>query len=235
MKTIQLIRGINFKTMNNIYILFIIFCNLTYSQKQLKKLKSDLDNVTEIESAREFVKNNKNINSKIYTYNEEKHINKLSKKLFNKTVGDAFIEEEDSFSAIYKIISVDSVLHFRASYIYFDKKVKTDEEIKHLEEIIYSKYNSGTPFNQLAGKYSMARNSLKGGDLGWFEPKNAPKEIITSLKNHSKDDVYSLNIIDTKKYYIIKKTQQAKKIRLLQVLKISFDKTKKQRLIKVIN
>ncbi len=231
----QLTQDINCKPMKKICFVFFIFLNTIFSQSQLKKIKSDLKNVTEIESAKDFIKNNKTIKSKIYTYNEEKHVNTLSKNLFNKTVGETYTTQEESFDALYKIIAIDSVLHFRASYIFLDGKLKTSHEIEKLEKIIYSKYNSGTPFNQLAGKYSMARNSLKGGDLGWFEQKNAPEEIITSLKNHTTDDVYSLKISKTNKNYIIKKTYKEKKIRLLQVLKISFDKTKNQRLIKVLN
>ena len=235
MKTKLQTQGINYNLMKNTCLLLLIFFNITFSQKQLKKVKSDLKNVTEIESAKDFIKNNKNLNSKIYTYNEEKHVNTLSKKLFSKSVGETFTNEEESFNAIYKIIAIDSALHYRASYIYLDGKLKSKDEITKIEKEIYSKYKSGVPFNKLAGKYSMARNSLKGGDLGWFEQKNAPKEIIYSLNNHVKDDVYSLNIEEKDKFYIIHKTYQEKKIRLLQVLKISFNKTKKQRLIKAIN
>ena len=98
-----------------------------------------------------------------------------------------------------------------------------------------SKLNSGQQFNQLAGKYSMDRNAIRGGDLGWFTKGKTSKDFINSLKENKPSTIYSLDLPEVKKHYIINKTEQQKDIRLLQVLKITFEKDKKKRLINVLN
>ena len=98
-----------------------------------------------------------------------------------------------------------------------------------------SKLNSGKQFNHLAGKYSMDRNARKGGDLGWFTSNKASEEFVNSLKENNVNTIFNLDLPETKKHYIINKTHQQKNIRLLQVLKITFEKDKNKRLINVFN
>lgn len=216
-------------------ILFLFSFSIVFSQTDIKQLKKDLNVVTDIESAKQFIKDNPELKAKIYTYNEEKHNNSLSKKLFSKTIGSSLETEEQSATTFYKIISIHPILHYRASYIYLNGKKLKKSTIDSLKQVIASKLKSGSQFNQLAGKYSMDRNAIRGGDLGWFTADNVSEEFVKSLKENSQNTVYNLDLPDSKKYYIINKTQQEKDIRLLQVLKISFEKEKKKRLINTLN
>ena len=61
------------------------------------------------------------------------------------------------------------------------------------------------------------------------------KDFVDSLKTKEINSVYDFNLKNTKKYYIVKKTETEKEVRLLQVLKISLEKDKKSRLIKIAN
>jgi len=220
----------------NYFLILFFFCfHISFSQTDIKQLKKDLDLITDVKSAKQFIKDNPQLKAKIYTYNEEKHNNNLSKKLFSKTVGSSYETEEQSATTLYKIISILPSLHYRASYIYLDGKKLEKPTIDSLKLIIESKLKSGQLFNQLAGKYSMDRNAIRGGDLGWFTSSKVSKEFVNSLKENMSNTIYNLDIPDSKKYYIINKTHQQKDIRLLQVIKISFEKEKNKRLINTSN
>jgi len=216
-----------------IALLFSFYCS--FSQTDIKQIKKDLKLVTDIKSAKKYIKNYPNLKAKIYTYNEEKHKNNLSKTLFKKSIGTSFETQEQSANTLYKIISITSTLHYRASYIFLDgNKLKTSS-IDSLRTTIISKLDQGQQFNQLAGKYSMDRNAIRGGDLGWFTADKASKEFINSLKENNSNTIYSLDLPEIKKHYIINKTEQQKDIRLLQVLKITFEKEKNNRIIHTSN
>jgi len=218
------------------FYIILIFCfYLSFSQTNIKQLKTDLELVTDIKSAKQFIKDNPTIKAKIYTYNEDKHKSSLSKMLFSKTIGTNYETEEESASTLYKIISITPTLHYRASYIFLDGRKLKPSVIDSLQNIIISKLDTGQQFNQLAGKYSMDRNSIKGGDLGWFTTNKASKAFISSLEKNKPNTIFSLDLPDAKKHYIINKTEQQKDIRLLQVLKITFEKEKKKRLINGFN
>jgi parvulin-like peptidyl-prolyl isomerase len=220
-------------TKKHFYIFLIFFYNISFSQTNSRKLKSDLKLVTDIKSAKDFIKKNSEIKSKIYTYNEEKHHNNISKTLFSKSIGDHYQVEEQSANSLYKIISITSKTHYRASYIFLDgKKLKT-ATIDSLQSVINTKLNSGEKFQKLAGKYSMSRNSIRGGDLGWFTEDKMPKDFVEALRINELNSVYNFRLKNTDKYYIVKKTEHEKDVRLLQVLKISFEKEKNRQLINV--
>lgn len=219
----------------HLFIAFLFCFYFSFSQTDIKQLKTDLELVTDVKSAKKFIKNTHSVKAKVHTYNEEKHNNSLSKKLFSKAIGTSFETEEQSANTIYKIISITPTLHYRASYIFLDGKKLSKFKIDSLRTVIMSKLDSGQQFNQLAGKYSMDRNAIKGGDLGWFTKNKASKDFINSLKENKTNTIYNLDLPKAKKHYIINKTEQQKDIRLLQVLKITFEKDKKKRLINVLN
>lgn len=217
----------------NTALLLFFSALLSFSQTDIKQLKKDLSLVTSIESAKQFKKNHPELKTNIYTYNEEKHNNSLSKKLFSKTVGATLETEEQSASTLYKIIDISPTLHYRASYIYLDGKKMNEATIDSLRKVIMTKMEKGTKFSYLAGTYSMDRNARTGGDLGWFTEKKMFPEFVASLQKNKANTVYHLDFPETKRYYTINKTYDQKEIRLLQVLKITFEKEKKKKLINV--
>jgi parvulin-like peptidyl-prolyl isomerase len=218
-----------------ITVFILLLCTSLFSQKNIKKLKSDLKLVKDLNTAKKFIKTHPNTACKIYTYNEEKHKNNFSKTLFSKNIGENYEIEDQNSHSLYKIISITTKIHYRASYIFLDGNKLPKKNIDSLNSLIKLKLNSGEQFNKLAGKYSMSRNSNIGGDLGWFTQDKMPKDFVDSLKTKEINSVYDFNLKNTNKYYIVKKTETEKEVRLLQVLKISLEKDKKSRLIKIAN
>ncbi len=202
-------------------ILGLIFL-ITFSIKaqDSTSVKKELQHVTDIKTARSFIKNHPHLKSKIYTYNQEKHTNELSKKLFALQEGETLLIEQKNNHVIYKVISIVPTKHYRASYIYFNGKKKKREEILSLRKQLKSKLNSGSEFKYLAGQYSMDRNARRGGDLGWFQKSYIFPEFITSLENHNTNDIFFLDLEEKNKYYLIKKTAAPKNINLLTILKV---------------
>lgn len=202
-------------------ILGLIFL-ITFSIKaqDSTSVKKELQHVTDIKTARSFIKNHPHLKSKIYTYNQEKHTNELSKKLFALQEGETLLIEQKNNHVIYKVISIAPTKHYRASYIYFNGKKKKREEILSLRRQLKSKLNSGSEFKYLAGQYSMDRNARRGGDLGWFQKSYIFPEFITSLENHNTNDIFFLDLEEKNKYYLIKKTAAPKNINLLTILKV---------------
>lgn len=213
--------------------LLLIFCfqNFIFSQVSTKELKKQLASVTDIESAKVFIKEHPEYKTKIYTYNEEKHTNSLSKELFSKSAGSTLETEEQSATTLYKIISITPTLHYRASYIYLDGKKLPEQKIDSLRKEIMHQLEQGKKFSYLAGTFSMDRKARQGGDLGWFTENKMFPEFVEALKENKTNTIYELDFPDKKRFYTVKKTFEPKEIRLLQVLKITFEKEKKKRLI----
>ena len=212
---------------------FICVISLSFSQITSKELKKQLASVVDLESAKDFIKEHPEYKTKIYTYNEEKHTNSLSKSLFAKSSGATLETEEQSASTLYKIINITPTLHYRASYIFLNGKKLPETKIDSLRKEIMYQLEHGKKFSYLAGTLSMDMKARQGGDLGWFTEDKMFPEFVNSLKENNVNTIYNLDFPDKKRYYTIKKTFEPKEIRLLQVLKITFEKEKKKQLINV--
>lgn len=182
-------------------------------------IKQQLQSVIDIETSREFIKTHPELKSKLYTYNEEKHTNGLSKKLFTLQEGDTYLVEQKNNEVIYKVVSITPTKHYRASYIYLNGKKMTQTEATQLRSKLENQLNNSYEFKDLAGQYSMDRNASRGGDLGWFEENYMFPEFIDALNTHQTNDVFNLDIDN--RYYLIKKTATPKNINLLTVLKVT--------------
>lgn len=218
MKKPQPMHDLKFKRTLLLLLLCISFSiNAQSSSSVIEKLQSVID----IKSGREFIKNHPELKSKIYTYNQEKHTNELSKKLFALNEGETLLVEQKNDNALYKIITITPTKHYRASYIYLSAKNKETSEVLKLRQQLKSKLNSGQEFKDVAGQYSMDRNARKGGDLGWFQEKKMFSEFTNALDAHKTGDVFFLDLKTKQKFYLIKKTADSKDINLLTVLKVT--------------
>lgn len=216
MKKLLQMRDLNYRLL----ITLLLFTFYSYAQ-EAKNVKKDLELVVDMASARAFITTHTKLKSKIYTYNQEKHTNKLSKELFKLNEGDVFHVEQKNSNAIYKVVSVIPTKHYRASYIYLNGKKLSPKKVNQLREDLKDKLQNGSEFKDLAGKYSMDRNAARGGDLGWFEDESVFPEFIEALNNHSVNDVFTLDMVEKNRFYLIKKTANPKDIKLLTVLKVT--------------
>lgn len=200
---------------------FITFISFSINAQDSISVKQKLLTVIDIETARAFIKENANLKSKIYTYNQEKHTNELSKKLFTLQEGETLLVEQKNTNVVYKVLSITPTKHYRASYIYFDGKKMAKDDILSLRTQLKNKLNNGSEFKDLAGQYSMDRNASRGGDLGWFQENYMFPEFISGLNSHKTNDVFYLDLENKNRFYLVKKTANSKDINLLTVLKVT--------------
>ena len=203
--------------MKQLLVLLVLCPLFGFSQNSLEQ---ELDSITTTEEAKAFAKANKKVNkSKLITFNKEKHKTRLANDLFKLSKGGKKVVKKDQKKTYYKIIDKEKTLHYRASYIYFDGRKITLEEINAKRSKIISQYKQGYKFETLAKIYSMDQNSKRGGDLGWFSRGQMHPDFENAIKSHAIDDIFTLDITDRNWHYVILKTHDAKPIEEIMVLK----------------
>ncbi|MTE25509.1 peptidylprolyl isomerase [Winogradskyella ouciana] len=190
---------------------------LSFSQDSLEQ---ELDSISTTEEAKTFAKTHKKANkSKLYTFNKEKHKTRLADDLFKLSKGAKKVVKSEDKTTYYKIIDKENVLHYRASYIYFDGNKMSLEDINKKRAKIMAQYKQGYRFDALAKLHSMDISANRGGDLGWFPEGKMHPEFEEAIKNHNTNDIFTLDIEEGKWYYIVLKTYDAKPIEEITVLK----------------
>ncbi len=210
----------NTKEMKNLLLLlFLSFTILTNAQTAIKK---ELKAIETEEQAEAYLETKKSKKNKILVFNEEKHKSKLAKELIEMPVGFTKNERTQFKKTHYKVIKKEKVPHYRISYIFFDGNKMDASKIYDLRKTIMVEHGKGVPFEDLANKYSMAKNIRKGADSGWVKDGDMPIEIENEAFNlkHQVNDIYDVKTEKDNGYYIIKKTYRIKEIREVSVLKV---------------
>ncbi|WP_430468055.1 peptidylprolyl isomerase [Winogradskyella ouciana] len=203
--------------MKQLFFLFLLIPFLGFSQDSLEQ---ELDSISTTEEAKTFAKTHKKANkSKLYTFNKEKHKTRLADDLFKLSKGAKKVVKSEDKTTYYKIIDKETVLHYRASYIYFDGNKMSLENINKKRAKIMAQYKQGYRFDALAKLHSMDISANRGGDLGWFPEGKMHPEFEEAIKNHNTNDIFTLDIEEGKWYYIVLKTYDAKPIEEITVLK----------------
>ncbi|MBN2868509.1 MAG: peptidylprolyl isomerase [Flavobacteriaceae bacterium] len=204
------------------YLLKITLFLTLFSATAQKKLIKSLDTITTAEQAEKFIENKKSRNNKIIIFNEEKHQSKLAKALLNTSVGSTEVIKSEFDTTVYKVIEKDNQRHYRLSYVYLDgNKLDAQTIVKYKNEILQS-YEDGVRFDDLAKKYSMDKNAIRGGDSGWLKEGNLPIEVETEAFNleHKVGQIYTVRIPEPQAYFVVLKTHRIKKIKEIKVLKV---------------
>lgn len=124
--------------------------------------------------------------------------------------GDIIIDGKN----IYKIIEIATVTAYNAGYIYLDTNKLSAAEIKQLTDDILNQYNAGTPFIELAKKYTMDRNP-KAGELKFIEGQMvAPFE--KAVKDHATGEVFTVTTPEKGWFHIIKKNADNRTIKAIR-------------------
>ncbi|WP_299366999.1 peptidylprolyl isomerase [Winogradskyella sp.] len=203
--------------MKQLLALLLFFPLLVFSQNSLEQ---ELDSINSIEDAKTFAKIHKKVNkSKLLTFNKEKHKTRLADELFKLSKGGKKVVKSNQKKTYYKVIDKEKIVHYRASYIYFDGSKMTLDEINNKRSKIISQYKQGYKFEALAQLHSMDSGAKRGGDLGWFPQGQMHPDFENAIKTHSINDIFTLDIEEGKWYYIILKTYDAKPIEEITVLK----------------
>lgn len=187
----------------------------TATEKELEILKTTED----VESYLESKKSKKN---KLITFNEEKHKTILAKALFKLPIGGTKVNENEFEKTFYKVVTKNKNTYYRAAYIYLDGAKYSINEIEKLQEKIILRYQTGTPFDVLAKRYSLDKNANKGGDTGWFLEGELHPDFEDKVihDNNDTNSIFTLNIPSENGFYVVLKTHEPKDISEINVLKI---------------
>ena len=205
--------------MKNALLLLCILSSLSIFGQQADK---DIKNIANIEDAELYIEKSKSKKNKLMAFNEEKHKSTLAQTLLAMPIGTTKTVPSQFNKTIYKIIEKSNDPHYRISYIYFDESKVDINTIYEMRKTILYKFENGVPFEDLANRYSMDDNALRGGDSGWFKDNEMPIEIENEAANlqHSVGDIYTVAVEKDRGYYIILKTHRIKTIKEVYVLKI---------------
>lgn len=201
-------------------ILFIpLFC---ISQNTLEK---QLDSITTTEAATEFLKVNKPEDGKVYTYNKEKHKTKLANALFKLSIGDKKVFKTNFKKTFYKVINKTDVDHCKFNIIVLDGKDTSNQSAKIIRNKVLSQYNEGYKFMELAKRHSSSPTANMGGDTGWIKLGEISEAFDKEAFNKERaiNEVFTIDDLEHKKYYIVIKTQDKKPIEEITVLKFTED------------
>lgn len=135
-----------------------------------------------------------------------------------KNISPGQIIKTDSF--IYKVIDEFDIKVNKVSYIYLNGALIDKNSIDSLREIIISKYNNGTKFEDLVEIYNMDSN--KSGELGWFTDGMMVKTFELAIKRKSVNSIFTVDIPENNWYYVVLKTNDervSKSYNLLQITK----------------
>ncbi|MEW4922657.1 peptidylprolyl isomerase [Algibacter sp. 2305UL17-15] len=199
--------------------IFLLTSTLVVAQNNTEEALTSIETQ---EQAKQFIEDKYAFNSKIFTFNEEKHKTQLAKTLFKLEKGNVKSVTTEYDKTLYKILEKNSTPYYRVSYIYLDGSKYTSESINELRENLIKKYNNGTPFNALANQYSMDDNAKRGGDTGWFVAGHMYPDLENAVvsEQHALDDMYTIDIPLKKAYYLVLQTFEPKEISEIKVLKI---------------
>jgi parvulin-like peptidyl-prolyl isomerase len=204
------------------YTVLILICFISFTGLAQTSFQQELDSLTTVEKAKQFIDSKKGRKNKIITFNQEKHKTKLSKELLELPNGGQKVLKRESENIHYKVLEKNLITYYRVSYIFLDGKESTINSIEKLRPQIIERHKRGTPFKDLAMQYSMDKNKTRGGDSGWFTYGEMLPEFEQQVMNdsHQLDDIFTVNVESNQWYYIVKKTYDKKLITEIKVLRV---------------
>jgi hypothetical protein len=179
-----------------------------------QSIDNKLQKINSLKQANAFLKSNKSVNGSVYSLNSVMD----SITLINlKNIKAEQIIKTDSF--IYKIINEFDIEVNKVSYIYLNGALIDKTSIDSLRDIIISKYNSGTKFEDLVEIYNMDSN--KSGELGWFTDGIMVKSFEIAIKSKSLNSIFTVDIPENNWYYVVLKTNNQRVSKSYNILQIA--------------
>lgn len=182
-----------------------------------------LDLIQTETDANDFLKSNISLEGKVIVFNKEKHHTRLAKELFNLSVGGKKYDKNTLQPTYYKIIEKTSAPYYKASCIFLDAHKKSLEDIEYTRNKIISQHKRGVRFENLARIYSMDQTSKQSGDLGWISKGDLHPSLEQAIfeDRHVINEVFKVDVPETKSYYLMVLTEAEKMIDEIKVLKVT--------------
>jgi parvulin-like peptidyl-prolyl isomerase len=105
-----------------------------------------------------------------------------------------------------RIVKIESFVAMRVSYVYLDGSKLSMDEIDTKRKEIIKLHKKGKSFGEIATEYTMDSSKATNGDLGWFNESEMHKTFENAIKNHKKNDLFTVDILENKWYYVVLKT-----------------------------
>ncbi len=199
-----------------ITIALLLTCLNTFAQSS-RKVEKKLRKINSIEQLGKLREKYSNWDIELLeVYSDEIDIDE---KLAIPAKGKLSVITDKKGTYTYKTLEVEIEREFRVSYIYLDGSKLSMEEIDSLRTIIINKYNAGISFSELAKQYTMDSNS-RGGDMGWAKEDTIVADFANAVKNHKKGEIFRIDVVSKKWYYVTLKTHEDREKRKPKLVKI---------------
>lgn len=185
--------------------------------------EKSLDSIQTLDDVNLFFEKNEKVKGKVIVFNEEKHKTKMANDIFKMRVGSKKYFKNSPQKTYYKIIEKYEIPYYRVSCVFLDGNKISMEEINEIRNNVLSRYSNGYRFTDLAKRYSMDNTAKQGGDLGWFTYGDLHPEFEKQVLDGSYgvNDIFTIDIPETKSYYVVLMTQGKKLIEEAKVLKVT--------------
>jgi len=200
------------KKMTRLFLLTTLFLSYSVAFGQAKG--SDISKIRTVSQAEIFISQNPKADSKLFTIGSSNDTAEILMPLYSKRIGFTFYIG----SIAFKILSIDSILSFRVSYIYLNGDKISKIQSDSLRQEIISKYKAGTSFLELVQQYNMDGNST--GDTKWFTENMMVKNFEQAVRNHKKNEIFTVDTPEQNWYHIVLKTFDDRYIKKVTLLKI---------------
>jgi hypothetical protein len=193
-------------------ILTLLFCCLGCAllAQQGNAVFGQIKTVLQAEA---FLKKTK-VHGNIFSITSSTDTSQILVPLYNQKIGFQFVIGDSK----YKILEMDSVLSFRANYIYLSGEKYSRKEIDSIRMEIISKYQAGENFFQLVQQYNMDANLT--GDTKWFSANMMVKEFEDAVRSHRKGDIFTVDMPDLGWYHVVLKTYNTTYIKKATLLAV---------------
>ncbi|WP_178985530.1 peptidylprolyl isomerase [Winogradskyella helgolandensis] len=208
--------------MKHLFTLLILVPLFSFSQTSFEK---QLDSISTPEEATSFLKENKPTHGKLFTFNKEKHKTRLADDLFNLSKGGKKVSRTDFKKTFYKVIDKAEVDYYKFNIIVFDAAKTSNEDAKTKRSKVLAQYESGYRFKDLAKHNSVGPTAKMGGDTGWIKAGEMSEAFDNEAFNedHTLNEIFSIDDLENKKYYLVIKTENRTPIEEITVLKFTED------------
>lgn len=203
--------------MRKLLILVLLASSLVTFGQKAKKIKKKLKKIDESERVQKLKSKYPEWQVELVSVNSESRT--LNESVRNLKVGEMVTVAEAGKLYVYKLLEAKESREFRARYIYLNGDKLTKDELDSTRTLIIAKYNSGAEFTDLVKMFTMDGNT-KGGDLGWFHEGAMVNEFETAMRDHKKGDIFYIDVVDNKWFYVTLKTHDDKVKRTFDLIKV---------------
>lgn len=205
-----------FKPLNTLvhsFLLIIILlnCNLSLAQNNAEYLK----NINSIDEAKIFILYTPNVQAEIIEYWSGCDSCKYTMNTLT-AIRDSIITF-DSLNS--KVLDFRENYFYKSSYIFFDGRELSINQIDSLRRLVISEYKNGIGFKTLFFQYNMSTRESEIMD--WINGNMLLDEFEIALNDHNLGEIFFVDVPEDKFYYVVLKTHNVQIVTILSIIKFN--------------